>query len=103
MERDGNRLAGRLTGGPGLAGGPAGVALLLDRVERALATRERVWQLYLTTPPPLGYNPGDFWPAGPNDPAFGLLRLRPTRIDITGLASSPKPKLTWRPSGTAGG
>src|SRR5436190_636176 len=62
-------------------------------------TRERVWQLYLTTPPPLGYDPGDFWPAGPNDPAFGLLQLRPTRIDITGLASSPKPKLTWRPSG----
>ncbi len=40
-------------------------------------TRERVWQLYRTTPPPLGYDPGDFWPAGPDDPAFGLLRLRP--------------------------
>lgn len=65
-------------------------------------TREHVWQLYRTTPPPLGYDPGDFWPAGPNDPAFGLLRLRPTRIDITGLASSPKPKLTWQPGGTSG-
>lgn len=65
-------------------------------------TRERVWQLYLTIPPPLGYDPADFWPAGPDDPAFGLLRLRPTRIDITGLASSPKPKLTWRPGGTSG-
>lgn len=59
-------------------------------------TRERIWQLYLTTPPPLGYDPGDFWPAGPNDSAFGLLQLRPTRIDITGLASSPAPKLAWR-------
>jgi general stress protein 26 len=58
--------------------------------------RTRVWELYRTTPPPLGYDPGDFWPAGPDDPAFGLLRLTPTRIDITGLASSPKPKLTWR-------
>ncbi len=64
-------------------------------------TRERVWQLYLTTPPPLGYDPGHFWPARPSDPAFGLLRLRPTRIDISGLASSPKPKLTWRPSGAS--
>jgi general stress protein 26 len=60
------------------------------------ATRERVWRLYLDTPPPLGYDPGEFWPGGPNDPAFGLLRLRATRVDITGLASSPEPKLTWR-------
>jgi general stress protein 26 len=59
-------------------------------------TRERVWHLYRTTPAPLGYDPADFWPGGPNDPIFGLLRLCPTRIDITGPASSPKPKLTWR-------
>jgi general stress protein 26 len=59
------------------------------------STRERVWQLFGTTPSPLGYDPGDFWP-GPDDPAFGLLRLRPTRIDVTGLASSPGPRLTWR-------
>ena len=65
-------------------------------------TRERVWQLFLTTPPPLGYDPGDFWPGGPDDPAFGLLRLRPTRIDITGMASSPGPKLTWRPGDPSG-
>jgi hypothetical protein len=50
-----------------------------------------------TRPPPLGYDPADFWPAGPDDPGFGLLRLRPTRIDVTGLKSSPTPKLTWRP------
>jgi general stress protein 26 len=60
-------------------------------------TRERVWGLFLTTRPPLGYDPGDFWPGGPHDPTFGVLRLRPTRIDITGPASSPKPKVTWRP------
>jgi len=60
-------------------------------------TRARIWRLYRTTPPPLGYDPGGFWPGGPGDPAFGLLRLSPTRIDITGLASSPAPKLTWRP------
>jgi general stress protein 26 len=62
-------------------------------------TRERIWQLYLAAPSPLGYDPGDFWAGGPNDPAFGVLRLRPTRIDITGLASSPAPTMTWRPAG----
>ena len=62
-------------------------------------TRARIWQLYRTTPPPLGYDPGGFWPGGPDNPAFGLLRLSPSRIDITGLASSPAPKLTWRPGG----
>ena len=60
-------------------------------------TRARIWRLYRTTPPPLGYDPGGFWPGAPGDPAFGLLRLSPTRIGITGLASSPSPKLTWRP------
>ena len=37
--RDGNHLAGRLAGGPGPAGAATGVALLLDRVERALVAR----------------------------------------------------------------
>jgi hypothetical protein len=61
-------------------------------------TRERIWQLYRTTAPPLGYEPGQFWPAGPNDPTFGLLELHPIRVDVTGLASGPKPKMTWRPA-----
>jgi hypothetical protein len=30
------------------------------------------------------------------NPAFGLLRIDPTRVEVTGLASSPKPKLVWR-------
>jgi general stress protein 26 len=67
----------------------------IARWENDAVTRERVWRLFRTTPPPLGYDPGDFW-SGPDDPVFGLLQLRPTRIDITGLASSPGPKLTWR-------
>jgi len=37
--RDGNRLASRLADGPGPAGAPAGVVLLLDRIERALVAR----------------------------------------------------------------
>ena len=37
--RGGNRLAGRLAGGPGPVGEPAGVGLLLDRIEGVLAAR----------------------------------------------------------------
>jgi general stress protein 26 len=71
------------------------VQAIAEWVEDA-PTRARIWRLYLATPPPLGYDPVDFWPAGPDDPGFGLLRLRPTRIDVTGLKSSSTPKLTWR-------
>ena len=38
-DREGNQLAGRLADGPGPAGAPARVALLLDRVERALVAQ----------------------------------------------------------------
>jgi hypothetical protein len=48
------------------------------------------------TPPPLGYDPALFWQTSTN-PAFGLLRIDPTRVEVTGLASSPKPRMVWRP------
>jgi general stress protein 26 len=59
-------------------------------------TRARIWALYRETPPPLGYDPAPFWQT-PTNPAFGLLRIDPTRIEVTGLASSPKPRMVWRP------
>ena len=59
-------------------------------------TRERVWALIRDTDPPLGYDPITFWPGGPGDPAFAVLHLTATRIDITGLATAPGPRLTWR-------
>jgi general stress protein 26 len=59
------------------------------------ATRERIWELYRTTPPPLGYDLAPFW-REPANPAFGLLRLSPTRIELTGLATSAKPRMVWR-------
>jgi general stress protein 26 len=64
------------------------------------ATRERVWALICDTDPPLGYDPAEFWSGGPGDPAFGALRLAATRVDVTGLAASPAPKLTWRLDGS---
>ena len=57
---------------------------------------ERVWNLFRATPPPYGYDPAEFWPSGPRNAPFGVLRLEPTRVEITGLASSPAPKMVWR-------
>ena len=48
-------------------------------------TRERVWQLYLTTPPPLGYHPG------------GLLASRPERSRVRPASAPPDPDRYHRP------
>jgi general stress protein 26 len=60
-------------------------------------TRTRIWELYRTTPPPLGYDPAPFW-REPDSPDFGLIRLEPSAIDVTGLASAAERRLVWRPS-----
>ena len=56
-------------------------------------TRARVWELFRSAEPPLGYDPAAFWP----DPAAaGVLRLDATRIDLLGLAAANGPRLSWR-------
>jgi hypothetical protein len=62
-----------------------------------VATRQRVWELYREAPEPLGF---DFWstfPDGPPSEIVSLLRLRPYRLRITGLAtlSGQKAPLSW--------
>ena len=47
--------------------------------------RRRIWELYKSTPPPLGYDPGMIWTGGPDDPAFGVLKLTPWRIELSEL------------------
>ena len=47
----------------------------------------RLWDLYKNTPPPLGYDPGIIWQGGPDDPTYGLLKLKPWRIELYGLGS----------------
>jgi general stress protein 26 len=60
--------------------------------------RERIWDLFADTPPPLGYDPIQFWKGGKTDPAYALIRLDPTRIELTGLRhrSAGQPPLIWR-------
>jgi len=61
------------------------------------AEKRRIWDLYKNTPPPLGYDPGMIWQAGPDDPGYGLLKLTPWRIEISSIMDmmSGKPPLVW--------
>lgn len=60
--------------------------------------KQRIWDLYKSTPPPLGYDPGMIWKGGVEDPTFGLLKLTPWRIEISGSDSLSVPMLpkVWR-------
>ena len=50
------------------------------------ADKARLWDLFASIPPPIGYDPIAFWPRGKEEPTFGVLRLTPWRIEITSLA-----------------
>jgi hypothetical protein len=64
----------------------------------APAERQRIWDLYKSTPPPLGYDPAIIWPGGPLADDFGVLRLMPWRIELWSLAAlmQSKPPQIWR-------
>ena len=44
-------------------------------------TRNRIWELYKSTPEPYGYDLGNIW-SGPDDDEFGLMSLTPWRIEL---------------------
>jgi general stress protein 26 len=61
--------------------------------------KQRIWDLFKSTPEPLGYDPAVEF-IRPDHPDFGLLKLTPWRID---LVSFPAPSfdegtLVWRPN-----
>jgi len=62
--------------------------------------RRRVWALFRDTPPPLGYDPALFFAGGPDDPACGVLRLEPWRVELWSLAdlASGTPPRVWMPA-----
>jgi general stress protein 26 len=62
-----------------------------------LKEKERVWDVYKNTPPPLGYDPAIIWPQGAADPEIGLLKLTPWRIELFGLADFARGATIWRP------
>lgn len=64
-----------------------------------LPTRERIWNLFKSTPPPVGYDPAMI-PAwnGPESPGFAVLRLTPWRLRVmagTVLLAGEGQVLTW--------
>ncbi len=71
------------------------------RWEDGLSEKKRIWGLFGRTPPPMGYDLGLFWPEGPEDPGYGLLELRPWRIELCSLASliEGKPARVWQAPG----
>ncbi len=60
--------------------------------------RKRIWELYKSTPPPLGYDPGMIWQGGPEDPTYGALKLSPWRIEVSSIMDmmAGKEPLIWR-------
>jgi general stress protein 26 len=46
-----------------------------------LADKRRVWDLFASTPPPLGYDPVPIFQS-PDHPDFGLLKFTPWRIKL---------------------
>jgi general stress protein 26 len=63
--------------------------------------KQRLWDLFKSTPEPLGYDLGMFWKDGVGDPSYGLLRLTPWRIELWSLGAMMKgePPRVWRGPG----
>lgn len=63
-------------------------------------TRQHVWDLFTTAPPPRGYDQGAFGYGGPQNSRFTPLRLDPWRIQVMRFQGweGPLPYRTWRRS-----
>ena len=66
--------------------------------EERTQEKRRIWQLFHSTPPPLGYDLAQFFGA-PDDPNYGLLKLAPWRVELWSLQELVKgrPPQVWRP------
>jgi general stress protein 26 len=58
------------------------------------AEKERIWHAFLAAPDPMGYDPAGFFGAVDN-PALGLLRLDPWRIQVEQVP--PRIRQVWTP------
>jgi hypothetical protein len=47
-----------------------------------LAAKQRVWDLFRSTPEPLGHDPYKIWPGGPGEHDAGVLKLTPWRLRV---------------------
>lgn len=58
------------------------------------AERQHAWDLFRTAPAPLGFDYGTVF-AGPQDPAFAVLKVTPWRIEL-GDATDRAQRRVWR-------
>lgn len=59
------------------------------------AHKERIWNLFKNTPPPLGYDPVPFF-NNIDEPGFSLLKITPLRIEIGDMMGK---RLVWHSRG----
>jgi general stress protein 26 len=57
------------------------------------ARKQQVWELFLSSAPPLGFDPAKIF-EGVNDPEFGVLRFIPWRVDLFDIAN-PANRRIW--------
>lgn len=83
---------------------PAQNTVAIDTVaawETDEAVKRAVWALYREgSPRGVGYDPSAYWPGGPADPGFHLLRMDPWRIQVLrgGDLATGRPSRIWAPS-----
>jgi general stress protein 26 len=64
--------------------------------EEDLASKRRIWEMFCSAEPPLGYDPAPFF-GNAEDADFGLLKLTPWRIEIDSYGESDVEKQRiWR-------
>ena len=61
-----------------------------------MGEKQRLWDLFKSTPEPYGYDLGAFW-KDVNDPTYGLLKLTPWRIECwtVGEMATGVPAQVW--------
>jgi general stress protein 26 len=60
-----------------------------------LASKQRIWEMFKSASPPLGYDPAPFF-GSVDSPAFGLLKFSPWRIELFDIDNKEDPKRIWR-------
>jgi hypothetical protein len=67
----------------------------LARWEDDLAAKRHVWDLFLSAPAPLGYDPAPIF-GSVHAPDFGLLRLTPYAVELGDVSGQGERRIIWR-------